>query len=290
MNSGLVGALGAAPLQTIKSRLGSFQGRSHTQLSLAAGGALILGKAPDGTVIGGNKRGAGAVDLQTTRSSAIYVASGPDSAVLASHSSVASSSRSMVVCGENTTASGGSSFALGHRALASGDNSIALGVDCTSSGYLSVALGAQAVADRWGMLAFSGGRFGTSRGTGQNSFFTFLGVTTNNTPTIILLSGVVYLTIPSGKVMSGIANICGIKSDGSVVARYCRQFTIKNVAGTTSLVGSVVTVGSDEANGTSVSITADDTNDAFKLEVTGIASETWRWVAFVDAVEIVYGT
>jgi hypothetical protein len=33
-----------------------------------------------------------------------------------------------------------------------------------------------------------------------------------------------------------------------------------------------------------------DTNDALKVEVTGILDETWRWVASVDAVEIAYGS
>lgn len=288
MNSGLVGALGAAPLQTVKSRLGSFQGRSHTQLSLATNGALILGEAPDGTVIGGNARGARAVDLQIVKYVANEVASGPDSAILASIASRASASKSIVVCGEQTISSGGGSFAGGYGSVASGSHSFAFGQQSTASGPYSTALGTGAVADRWGMLAFSSGRFGFA-GSGQNCFFTLLGTTTNNTPTIILVGGVNYLTIPSGKVMSGIVNICGIKSDVSVVARYCRQFTIKNVAGTTSLVGSVVTVGSDEANGTSVSITADDTNDAFKLEVTGIASESWRWVVTINAIEVAYG-
>jgi hypothetical protein len=51
-----------------------------------------------------------------------------------------------------------------------------------------------------------------------------------------------------------------------------------------------VTIGTDNAAGTSINITANDTNDALRVEVTGIASETWRWVARVDAVEIAYGT
>jgi hypothetical protein len=51
-----------------------------------------------------------------------------------------------------------------------------------------------------------------------------------------------------------------------------------------------VTIGTDNAAGTSISLTADDTNDSLKIEVTGIASETWRWVASVDAVEITRGT
>jgi hypothetical protein len=100
------------------------------------------------------------------------------------------------------------------------------------------------------------------------------------------------LTITSGKVMSAICRICGIKSDGSAVANYVRRVVIKNVGGTTALVGTVETVGTDiEDNAsTDVAITADNTNDALQINVTGIAAETWRWVAVVEGLEIAYGT
>ena len=39
-----------------------------------------------------------------------------------------------------------------------------------------------------------------------------------------------------------------------------------------------------------VDITADDTNDALQVEVTGVASETLRWTIHIEGVEIVYGT
>jgi len=32
------------------------------------------------------------------------------------------------------------------------------------------------------------------------------------------------------------------------------------------------------------------TNDALQINVTGIAAETWRWVAVVKGLEIAYGT
>jgi hypothetical protein len=90
--------------------------------------------------------------------------------------------------------------------------------------------------------------------------------------------------------MHAAIKIIGIKSDGTSTAAYIRQVAIKNVAGTTSLIGVVTTIGSDTAAGTSISITENDVNDALKIEVTGITSETWRWVAVVDGVEVVYGT
>jgi hypothetical protein len=86
--------------------------------------------------------------------------------------------------------------------------------------------------------------------------------------------------------------ISGIKSDGSAAACFKRKVAIKNVGGTTSLVGAVETIGTDiEDNAlTDVTITADNTNDALQIDVTGIAAETWRWVAVVEGLEIAYGT
>ena len=99
------------------------------------------------------------------------------------------------------------------------------------------------------------------------------------------------LTIPSGKIMFCDILISGIKSDGSASACYKRKVAIKNVAGTTALVGTVEAIGTDIEDNvlTDVAITADNTNDALDISVTGIAAETWRWVAVVEGLEIAYG-
>jgi hypothetical protein len=67
---------------------------------------------------------------------------------------------------------------------------------------------------------------------------------------------------------------------------------IKNVGGTTSLVGAVEAIGTDIEDNvlTDVVITADNTNDALDISVTGIAAETWRWVCVIEGLEIAYGT
>ena len=84
--------------------------------------------------------------------------------------------------------------------------------------------------------------------------------------------------------------VSGAKSDGSAVAAYERQLRIKRVGNTTSLVGTVNTIGTDEAAGTSLSITADDTNESAKIEPTGVLSETWRWEAVIEGGLYAYGT
>jgi hypothetical protein len=140
------------------------------------------------------------------------------------------------------------------------------------------------------MHAHASGQF-SAQGDAQRARFVMRNKTTDDTATELFLNGSsTRLTIPSGKIFAFTIQITGTKSDGSAVAHYLRQYCLKNVAGTTSEVYAPVTIGSDNAAGTSIALSANDTNDALKVEVTGIAAETWRWVASVDAVEVAYGT
>ena len=87
-------------------------------------------------------------------------------------------------------------------------------------------------------------------------------------------------------------NIAGIKSDGSAGAHYIRKVAIKNVGGTTSLIGTVSIIGTDVEDNASydVLIQADNTNDALQVQVTGAVGDTMRWTIHIEGVEIAYGT
>lgn len=194
-----------------------------------------------------------------------------------------------VALGQGHTTSNNRSYAIGYSNTASGDASGAMGDTCTASAKSALATGLQSQASRYAQKSHSAGQF-AAVGDAQAVQFVVRNKTTNGTAVTLLLDGSsTRLTIPSGRIFSGTVNIVGSKSDGTAVARYLRQVTIKNVAGTTSLVGDVVTIGSDEAAATSISITADDTNDALSIQVTGITAETLRWVATIDGAELAYG-
>ena len=140
-----------------------------------------------------------------------------------------------------------------------------------------------------GELAHSAGIF-SQIGDAQHSIFVLNGITTSVTP-LNLTAGPPgidsEIIIPSERILSGTINIIGTRNTGANVARYLRQFTIKNVGGTPSLVGSIITLGTDVADGTSISITAvNSTPDVLRIAVTGKASENWRWVAVVDCVSV----
>lgn len=280
------------------------------------GTGALLTAVPDGTSAGGNKRGANAVDLVTNRSSASQVGSGQysvaigrqstasGSGAVAISSSLASGSysfaavtgsataKSAIAFGENAACSGMDGLAIGNNATVTGPQSQVIGYESQATSYQCFVTGRRARGDRYGQFAHNGWYFSTY-GDNQFSRFVLLRTTTDATPTELLLAtwATHRLTIPTGKVFSFIATITGVKSDGTDVAHYVRKGCIKNIGGTTSLVGPVETIGTDheDNSSTDISITADDTNDALAITVTGIAAETWRWNAVVQGGEIING-
>ena len=296
---------------------------SGTNIGLALtpkGTGYISAQVPDGTTAGGNARGANSADFHTKRTSANAVASGECSALIGGQQCIASGTNSTCVGGTQNTASGLNAVCVGGTgSTASGANAVALcdgsasgakslvgGNDCAATATASTAFGESTIASgegsistgrysrsyRLGMLAHSATLFSTN-GDCQYFVQTAANITTNSTPTELFINrnlSTQRITLLANTVISAFVQIVGSKSDGSAVARFDREVTIKRVTNTTSLVGSVATLGTDEAAGTSVSITADDTNDSLKIEVTGIASETWRWLAVISGIEIGIGT
>jgi len=239
--------------------------------------------------------GQGAVSFGGTTSG---IASGASSFVAAMRSGTCSGDNAVAFCRDGGLHTGVRSFSHGEVPGHGSGNVTSQaavgfsGAEATAETTFSVGYYAQAT--RYGQKAFANGSFVTSSfGQAQFVIFILRRKTTDATATTLMLDGsTTRLTIPSGKMMLTDILISGIKSDGSAAACYKRKVAIKNVAGTTALVGTVETIGTDiEDNaGTDVAITADDTNDALQINVTGIAAETWRWVAVVEGLEIAYGT
>jgi hypothetical protein len=288
---------------------------SDLVLSPKGAGAFILGPKPDGTATGGNKRGDGSVDLQLSRSAATMVASGANSTILGGINNVSSGQFSVCVGGSgNSSTTGAANFtgsgtinissgaqsfvgagrynqATSQSAVVVGGGSGTIG-NTASADQTAIVGGIGGLANRYGMQAHASGSFSATTGSGdaQRARFVLRNKTTTNAAVELFLDGsATRLTIPSGKIFAFTINISGVKSDGTAVAHYLRQYALKNVAGTTTEVYAPVTIGTDNAAGTTIALSANDTNDALKVEVTGITSEIWRWVASVDAVEIAYG-
>jgi hypothetical protein len=140
------------------------------------------------------------------------------------------------------------------------------------------------------MFAHGSGQF-AAQGDAQRARFVLRCKTTTNAAVEMALDGsTTYLTIPSGKVIFMNIKVVGTRSDGSAVATYERQYAVKNVAATSSEVYAPITIGTDNAAGTTLEVATVDAGDYVRIRPTGVASQTWRWVASVDAVEVAYGT
>ena len=258
-------------------------------------GALILGPAPDNTSTGGNKRGAFAVDLLLNRNNATQVASGASSFLGGGEQCEVSGSRGASIGGLYAVASGvGSAVIAGESGTASGQWSCVLpGWQSSATGLFSQASGRNSASNRYLMRSHGMGDWG--QGTSAHVQLVASIKTTSATPADLLLDGGLdgnqRVTIPAGKICSWFLRVTGIKSDGSAVSQYWRKVRIKNASGTTSLVGSVETIGTDHEDdpATDISVTADDANDSLAVTVTGIASETWRWHAVIDGTDMTFG-
>lgn len=314
----------ASPNNTVNH--GSLQatgGTTNVSASIVpkAAGAFMLA-VPDGTATGGNVRGSNAVDLQISRSAATEVASGSLSFAFGYRNTVSGTDGATAIGGLNTV-SGRYATTLGRGNTISSESCWIVGESCTASnfasysfiaGYVStannsfysnvfglfcsttnseigLASGYYAASTRYGQESRANGRF-SATGDAQKVGFLARNVTTSAVATELYLNGSsTRLTIPSGKVMSALVRVVGVKSDGSEVIKFLRDVTIKNVGGTTSLEAAIDTIGTDiNVSGATLDLDADNTNDTLKIAVTP-PTGTWRWFSVVDvAAEIAYGT
>jgi len=280
-----------------------------------AGG--VLAQVPDGTAAGGNKRGANTVDLQTNRGVNTQVASGAHSVISGGENNTASGDHSVVCGGKSNPASGDKAFIGGGytNSVAAYGSTIAGGymnvIDSIADyafigggqynkteddlavvcgGYSNTAVkkysailgGRLGKAWLYGEHAAASGQFAAA-GDVQQRILKARKTTTDATPTTLLLDGstaAYTIDIPTDTTWTAEISVTGRRTDAdneSFTAKYI--VGIDNNAGTTALVGTVTTVHEQQDNSWTVVITADDTNDALDIKVTGEVGKTIYWHA-----------
>ena len=178
--------------------------------------------------------------------------------------------------GQNTTASGNVSHAEGLNTVASDDYSHAEGVSTTASGNSSHAGGLFAISNHWAEWSRS------SNAAGQYGILSFYKQTTNATPAEAFLdNSTLRFTVSSGDVYKVWMTCIAHDTATGDAKEFSALGVIKNVGGTTSLVGGTMTVNSTIADASlataTMTMTADDANDALVPTVTGIAATTIDW-------------
>lgn len=186
-----------------------------------------------------------------------------------------------------TTVSGGL------QSVSSGRYSTVVGgYSNTASGIGAVAVGMNAVASQMGKFALAGGRF-SANGDAQVSIAQLRISTTNNTPAEMFTDGsAVRLVIPTNGLWEFVVHIIARQKTENRGAAFVRRGVISNDGGVVTLIGEVQTIGTDiqsaELVTTGVQITADDSNNALVITVTGVAATNLRWLAKVELVELSY--
>ena len=290
-------------------------------------GAFSLQVADNGTA-GGNKRGTNAVDLQTSRSAATQVASGPGSFV-AGYSNTASSSGSVamgnsnttsagsfnVAIGQSNTSQGNFSVALGQSNLASGSASIALGQSNTTTGTSAFVCGTQNTANPNYSATIGGtygaartlvgnrvfpAAFGTTSGARQFTVVT-LGLDTTDTTTSYLTSNGVS-SINSTTTNIVLADNSAFYFEGTIVAGVTgggntKSWKIEGVAKRGATAGSVAFVGTPTVTSSfadagastwTIAVAINTTIGGFNIVATGQATTNIRWVGTMQVVEMTY--
>lgn len=191
-----------------------------------------------------------------------------------------------------TTASGLNSHSEGNGSQATATCSHAEGSYTTAGGNNSHAMGSYSNARLQNQFAQASGSISES-GDAQFTRVVAYKQTINNTPTTLNIGGSALVTIALDTIYAAMIRVVALGDSGSS-AEFTRKCLIHNNAGTTALVGSVQTIGTDIGSnggvppvGWEVTITANNTNDTLQINVTGQTSVTINWVCSVELLETI---
>lgn len=278
----------------------------------AKGSGSILAQVPDNTLSGGNKRGSYSVDWQKSRTNASQVVSGNYSFLGGGDSNTVNGNYSLVGGGQNNFNSGNYSFLGGgqnnivvgdYAGITSGKGNSALSAYSVVIGGLNNVAGSNsfvggglnnsalasasiipggngAITYHVGQFSHANGFF-ASAGDSQFSRFILKGTTDNITPSILLKpSPDTNFSMPNNRVWNMNVKIAGIDTTGAV-AKYNQTFITRNLSNTLS---AVYGEGIYTDGGTSVNLTV-SSNDVVCISALG-TSNTWRWTAVIDTVDV----
>ena len=246
------------------------------------GGGSILANTPDNTVAGGNKRGTGAVDWQTSRTNATNVASGNFAVLSGGQGNQATADSSTISGGTSNATSGGSGVVAGGAS-----NSV-------TAPFGSVPGGSQALAATYGKFAYASG-MATTQGDAQYGLSILRGATAAATTARLTSDGNA----------AGVTNVCNLPNNSAYLlkillaatdtahtAGLVAEYSVflrrgANAASTVLVATTQHTMLADAAtDAASVALTADVDNGGINLTVTGIAGSTLRWAATIQTTEV----
>lgn len=206
-----------------------------------------------------------------------------------------------VSVGQFTRATSSGAAAFGSAfANASGSQSVAIGRNVLAQQQASVALGQQSLSAVAGKFAYSSTNF-SATGDSQHGMCVLRQSTTDATPKVMLTDIATASASATNQIV--LPNNSCFGFTGTVIARensaQTNDFAVFEIKGGAVRAGSASTtaLGSyninkiSESTGAanwSIALSADTTNGAVAITVTGEASHSIRWVATVNTTEVTY--
>jgi hypothetical protein len=160
--------------------------------------------------------------------------------------------------------------------------------------YSAVGGGFEGKASRYGETSHAAGAF-DSNGDAQHTVLIARKLTTDNTSNqaLFLDGSSARLTLPAKTSWTFEIKLSAYNDTDNAAAGWIYRGVIRrDNANSTTIVGSLIEESwKDTAmDDTSTSVTADDTNEALEIRVTGLTDKNIRWVAVVDISQVSYGT
>lgn len=194
--------------------------------------------------------------------------------------------------GDTTTAIGVSSHAEGSLTIASGTSSHAEGSLTTAIGNYSHVSGVGTVSYNTGEWVMSSGSQTIGK-KDQYGSLSFAANTTGNTITEVFVGGIASERMPvpnnSARYCRLYATAIETTSTTGATKQFLGDGLIKNITGTTVMVGTLTmasTYGDPALAAATITVTADNTNDSLKIEVTGIAATNINWFIRLDYEQV----
>jgi len=195
--------------------------------------------------------------------------------------------------GNNNIASGiASTVGGGWDNMATGDTAATIGggmSNIAGGEFSTIPGGFNATATHYGEMAYASGSF-TSQGDAQTSIYVLRNTSSGTTTSELFLDGSgssARLTIASGRTVTFDILVVGREDSNGESAGYHILGVIENVGGNTAIVGSAtVTVLGEDDTSWYVTVDADVTNQALRIQVHGGVGDTVRWVATVRTAEV----
>lgn len=270
------------------------------QMSIAIGKSYSSGLESIALGIGNNSASYGATSNRSFSVGYLSNANGANGVSIGAFSQCASSSTAIGygahTAASNSTVFGSYGYTSGQRSLVLSNASATQGTKATQT--YAVAIGNNSLSDVRGKYAFSNGSF-SAVGDSQTGTLVMRCDTTDATPEVITTEN----STPSYRNQINLPDNSCYGFTGTVIAREDSSATndfavweikggaVRAASASTTALGTYNINKISESTGAtnwSIALSADTTNGAVAITVTGEASHNIRWVATVNTTEVTY--